>query len=140
MRGKREVFRKDANGCIVPTIHKLNQDGYLRMRDPDYMGTGRAPLIMWHKYVGLKAGREIPEGYSIHHKCHCRCCCNLEHLELVSTPEHAKHHNATRYKARKELAKAFYDAHNMTGTELAGIVNVTIPTACRWIREWKRRD
>ena len=30
MRGKPIEFKVDSNGCIVPTSHKLNKDGYFR--------------------------------------------------------------------------------------------------------------
>lgn len=43
MRGKplQLVYRED--GCIVSIPHKLNQDGYLRIRDERYEGKGRKP-------------------------------------------------------------------------------------------------
>lgn len=40
MRGKPMVLIKDQNGCIVSTSHRLNQDGYLRIRDHRYKCTG----------------------------------------------------------------------------------------------------
>lgn len=36
MRGKPMVLIKDQNGCIVSTSHRLNKDGYLRIRDHRY--------------------------------------------------------------------------------------------------------
>lgn len=33
MRGKEIIFETTESGCIVPTSHKLNQDGYFRTRD-----------------------------------------------------------------------------------------------------------
>lgn len=40
MRGKPMVLIKDQNGCIVSTSHRLNKDGYLRIRDHRYKGKG----------------------------------------------------------------------------------------------------
>lgn len=40
MRGKPMVLIKDQNGCIVSTSHRLNKDGYLRIRDHRYKCTG----------------------------------------------------------------------------------------------------
>lgn len=51
MRGKPMVLIQDQNGCIVSTSHRLNQDGYLRIRDHRYTGKGRKPLIMAHRLV-----------------------------------------------------------------------------------------
>lgn len=38
MRGKPMVLIQDQNGCIVSTSHRLNHDGYLRIRDHRYNG------------------------------------------------------------------------------------------------------
>ena len=32
MRGKPLVLKRLENGCIIPTSHKLNADGYFRYR------------------------------------------------------------------------------------------------------------
>lgn len=55
MRGKPMVLIKDQNGCIVSTSHRLNKDGYLRIRDHRYKGKGRKPLIMAHRLVWEEA-------------------------------------------------------------------------------------
>lgn len=140
MRGKQEVFVTNANGCIVPTVHKLNQDGYYRARDPRWTGKGRKPLIMYHRLVWELANGAVPEGYELHHTCHCRCCCNLDHLQLIKISEHKAEHNSTRYLGRKMQAKAYWEAHGCTGIRLGEIYGVSFSSACRWIREWKRRD
>ena len=35
MRGKPLVLKRLENGCIIPTSHKLNADGYFRYRLPN---------------------------------------------------------------------------------------------------------
>lgn len=50
MRGKPLILKKLDNGCIVPTSHKLNADGYFRYHIP-HNGKGRSPLVMYHRYV-----------------------------------------------------------------------------------------
>lgn len=55
MRGEPMVWIQDQNGCIVSTSHRLNHDGYLRIRDHRYEGTGRKPLIMAHRLVWEEA-------------------------------------------------------------------------------------
>lgn len=36
MRGKPLVLKRLENGCIIPTSHKLNADGYFRCRLPNW--------------------------------------------------------------------------------------------------------
>ena len=69
MQGKPLVLKRLENGCIIPTSHKLNADGYFRYRLPNWVGKGRAPLVMYHRYVWEKARGAIPEGYEIDHIC-----------------------------------------------------------------------
>lgn len=140
MRGKPMVLIKDQNGCIVSTSHRLNKDGYLRIRDHRYKGKGRKPLIMTHRLVWEEANGEVPEGYEIHHKCHNRACCNLSHLELVKIVDHKVGHNSTRYADRKAKAKEYWKLYKCTGTKLGEVFGVSFSSACRWIREWKCRD
>lgn len=140
MRGKPLVLVQLDNGCIVSTSHKLNQDGYLRVRDDRVTRKGRRPLIMMHRLVWERVYGAVPEGYEVHHKCHNRACCCLEHLELVKTSEHKKYHNHNRYISRKEAAKRYWLEHNCTGVELGKVYGVSDSAVCSWIREWKCRD
>lgn len=140
MRGKPLILKETKNGCIVSTSHKLNTDGYLRVRDYRYSGSGRKPLIMIHRLIWEEANGEIPEGYEIHHTCHNRACCNINHLELVNISEHRVEHNSTRYSKRKESAREYWDTNRCTGAELSRVFDVSDSAACGWIREWKCRD
>lgn len=140
MRGKPMVTITTSEGCIVSTSHKVNQDGYLRIRDDRYKGKGRKPLIMAHRLVWEKANGAIPEGYELHHKCHNRACFNLDHLELVKISEHKVEHNKSRYIERKEKAHSYWCSTKCSGTKLGELYGVSFSTACGWIREWKRRD
>ena len=136
MRGKPLVLETLPNGCIVPTSHKLNADGYFRYRRPEPC-KGRKPLVMYHRLVWEQAYGEIPEGYEIDHLCRNRACCNLAHLQMLEGHEHAIKGNRLRYKDRKEEAKKYWEHTNCTGTYLASIFHVSFSAACRWIREWK---
>ena len=140
MRGKPLVLTRTKEGCMVPTSHKLNQDGYYRTRDPRDTSDGRKRPIMMHRYVWEMAYGDIPKGKEIHHKCHNRACCNLDHLELVDIIEHKKEHNHTRYLPRKESAKEYWLANQCSGTKLAEVYGVSWSSACKWLREWKCRD
>lgn len=140
MLGENLVWMYDSNGCIVSTSHKLNKDGYLRVRDPRYTGEGRKPLIMAHRLAWENFNGEIPDGFEVHHKCHNRACCNVDHLELVKITEHKIEHNSTRYADRKNKAKEYWESTKCTGTKLGEVFGVSFSSACRWIREWKCRD
>ena len=137
MRGKPLVLKRLENGCIIPTSHKLNADGYFRYRLPNWVGKGRAPLVMYHRYVWEKARGVIPEGYEIDHICKNRACCNIEHLQMLEGSQHARKDNHLRYKKRKEKAKEYWSKTHCSGASLASLVGVSFSAACRWIREWK---
>lgn len=38
-------------------------------------------------------GKEVPQGFDVHHLCSNRSCVNPEHLVVMSASEHARHHN-----------------------------------------------
>lgn len=137
MRGKPLVLKQLDNGCIVPTSHKLNHDGYFRYRIPNPNGKGRGELIMYHRYVWEQAYGKIPDGYEIDHICKNRACCNLKHLQMLEGSEHARKDNHLRYLERKEKAKEYWMQTQCTGTHLASMFAVAVTATCRWIREWK---
>ena len=136
-------FKISDYGCIVPTSHKLNKDGYFRTRDTRIpLGTGarRRPLIMAHRLVWEMKYGTIPDGYEIDHLCHNRACCNVYHLRCIPIVEHKIHHNSTRYKRRFLDAKAYWKENKPTGVALAFLFGVTSSTANEWIREWKNEQ
>jgi len=45
-----------------------------------------------HHYLWKKAGRNIPQGYVLHHKNGDRLDNRLENFELMTKSEHSKHH------------------------------------------------
>ena len=139
MRGKPLIFKRLDTGCIIPISHRLNADGYFRCREPNYEGKGRAPLVMYHRYVWEQHHGAIPEGYEIDHMCHNRACCNIEHLQCIPGVEHTIKHNKTRYADRQEAAKGYWLSHpNITGIALGEKFGVGHSTACKWIRKWKK--
>lgn len=120
----------EQTGCITPSSHKLNQDGYFRRR----VGGSH---IMYHRHVFQEANGMIPEGFEIDHKCRNRACCNIDHLQLLSGHEHAVKTNSERYADRKEAARVYWLSTKCTGTQLGEVFDVTFSAACRWIRGWK---
>jgi len=45
-----------------------------------------------HRAAWLRAGREIPEGWHIHHHCENRLCVNVDHLEAMPARQHHQLH------------------------------------------------
>lgn len=137
MRGKKLILKQLDTGCIIPVSHKLNPDGYFRytIRNPN--GKGRGKLIMYHRYIWEQKYGKIPEGYEIDHICRNRACCNIEHLQMLEGHDHAVKGNKTRYKERKEKAKAHWLQTKCSGVVLASLFEVCPDTACSWIREWR---
>jgi len=123
------VLATTEEGCIVPTSHKLNPDGYFRKNV-------KGKLIMYHRFKWLEAGNDIPDGYEIDHLCKNRACCNVDHLQCITREQHLRETNEQRYKERKDKAMRYWEEHKPTGVELAEVFGVSFSSACRWIREW----
>src|SRR5699024_8092915 len=130
MRGKKLVLEATETGCIVPTTHKLNSDGYFRKRTTDV-------LEMYHRTVWKKHNGDIPEGFEIDHMCRNRACCNIEHLQMLEGTAHTVKTNRERYADRKETAREYWLETRCTGLALGEKFGVSFSSACRWIREWK---
>ena len=137
MRGKPIEFKVEPDGCIVPTSHKLNKDGYFRTRDYRVTKAGRKPLIMYHRLVWEEHKGEIPDGFEVDHKCRNRACCNIDHLQMLSGREHAVKTNSERYSDRKEAARVYWEINKCSGAFLAKEFGVSFSSACRWIKGWK---
>lgn len=130
MRGKKLILATTESGCIIPTSHKLNSDGYFRKKT-------NGVLEMYHRTVWKEHYGDIPEGYEVDHKCRNRACCNVEHLQLLEGSEHTVKTNRERYADRKESAKEYWLETGCTGMHLGEKFGVTFSAACKWIREWK---
>lgn len=137
MRGRPIVYQTLESGCIVPTSHKLNRDGYFRVRDYRFTGEGRKPLVMSHRLKYEEAYGTIPNGYEVDHMCRTRHCCNVEHLQLLTVVEHRVKTNTERYADRKNEAYELWSETECSGTVLAKVFGVSFSAACGWIREWK---
>lgn len=130
------VLETTASGCIVPTSHELNPDGYFRKR---VWHNGKLVLMMYHRYMWIKANGEIPEGHEVDHMCKNRACCNPEHLQLLLSSEHRTKDNTGRNGSRKQLANAVWlSDKSITGVRLSEMFGISFSAACKWIREWKQ--
>lgn len=130
MARKQLVLATTKEGCIVPTSHKLNQDGYFRK-------TIDGRQIMYHRYVWIQSKGDIPEGYEIDHMCRNRACCNIEHLQCLEGTEHTIKTNIER-SSRVPMMKAYWLETNCTGTFLGEKFGINFGTACKHIRKWKK--
>ena len=134
---KELVLEELPSGCIVPVSHKLNKDGYFRKQ---VWLNGELRPMMYHRYVWTIENGEIPQGYEVDHKCKNRACCNVEHLQLLTSSEHRSKDNKGRYSKQKEHALRLWKANpERTGTSISEEVGVTFSSVCRWIREWKHQ-
>lgn len=129
---KKLVLERTEGGCLVPTSHKLNQDGYFRKY---IVGHG---YTMYHRYVWQRDNGPIPEGYEVDHMCHNRACCEPSHLRLLDGQVHAVVSNQDRYADRLAQAKQFIrDNPKVTGDAVGKMFGVSFSTGCRWKREVK---
>lgn len=127
---KALVFETTESGCIVPVSHKLNTDGYFRKRV--WVG-GKLVLQMYHRYVWFMANGEIPEGYEVDHKCKTRACCNLDHLQLLTSTDHRTKDNTGRHSDCKQAAFAeFKKDPTRTSTAIAEQLGASVSAVCKW--------
>lgn len=129
MAKKKLVLKQLDSGCIVPTSHKLNHDGYFRKRS-------EGKLALYHRLVWQWVHGPIPEGHEIDHKCKNRGCCNLSHLQLLDTKAHRAKDNAGRYEHKREEARGlvarFPDKPMMW---IADRIGMSFSSVCEWRRE-----
>ncbi len=123
------VLKTTEEGCIIPTSHKLNTDGYFRVRRD-------GKLIMYHRYTWYAAGNIIPEGHEIDHKCKNRACCNVEHLQCIPREQHLRETNEQRWAPRQQKAKEYWVEHQCSATDLAYVFKVSESATAKWIRNW----
>lgn len=125
------VLKTMETGCIIPTSHKLNKDGYFRK-------VINGKWIMYHRYVWIEENGEIPKGYEVDHKCKNRACCNVEHLQTLTSSEHRTKDNTGRNGSRKAKAKEYLKEHpKTTVSTMAGLFNVSFGTIYDWKKQWK---
>lgn len=130
MRGKELILETTDSGCIVPTSHRLNSDGYFRKKT-------NGVLEMYHRTIWKLHNGSIPNGFEIDHKCRNRACCNIEHLQILDWLSHTIKTNKERYADRKLEAYNHWAATQCIGTELAKLFKVSFSSGCKWIRDWK---
>lgn len=124
------VTATNEQGCHLVISHKLNQDGYFRKM------TKEGKAIMWHRKVYEDNHGPIPDGYEVDHKCRNRACINPDHLQLLKVSDHKAKTNRERSDDKRVPARTYWESTGCTGTALAAKFDVSISTACKWIRSW----
>ena len=121
-------------GCVTPTSHKLNQDGYFRKQ---VWVDGTLKPMMYHRHIWMQQRGDIPEGYEVDHICRNRACCNIDHLQLLTVSDHKVKTNKERSKDRIDQAYQTWIDEGLSGSELGRKYNTTESTGCRWVRKFK---
>lgn len=127
---KTMTFIELDTGCYVCTSHKAQWKGYFRFQT-------RNEVKFFHRAIYEEMVGPIPEGHDVHHKCHVRLCCNIEHLEVLDKRAHCALTSHERYKPRKDVARAYWLEAKCTASILSRKFGVSIVSGSRWIREWK---
>lgn len=81
--------------CIVAEGGYPTKDGYIRVLPKPRKEGGK--LKMLHRLEWEKVHGEIPEGYTIDHKCKNRKCQNVNHLQVLPHSTHISKDNGQRY-------------------------------------------
>lgn len=133
-----------ATGCWNVTSHALDKKGY-----PVITIKRRTTLL--HRYTYEQTHGPIPDGLCVCHSCDNRRCVNPAHLWLGtqkanihdmmdkgrrSNPQGASHYRA---KLTEENVRYIREHTEMTGRELARMLNVSDATICniRHGRKWQ---
>lgn len=104
--------------CWVPSGGYPTKDGYLRVLTQVRRLGGK--LKMWHRLVWEAVYGDIPKGYEVNHLCKNRKCCNLTHLEILTSSEHRSKDNTGRYQDRRVKVFAMHKAYpHLTQREIA---------------------
>ncbi len=85
-RFQKKVRLDAGTGCHIWTGCLAGPGGYGRSYD------GEKNSVYAHRFAYELSNGPVPEGMSVHHKCHNKQCVNPAHLEAVSKKEHASRH------------------------------------------------
>lgn len=125
----RLEFSIDSNGCKTPKKYRLNKDGYFRKRI-------NGNLVMYHRHCYELENGEIPKGMEVDHLCKNRACCNVEHLQLVTSSEHRVKDNTGRHEDKRKVARTVVKQNpEKSMSWVARQVGVSFSATCKWRRE-----
>lgn len=88
-------------GCVL-WLGALDQKGYGNFRCNLLPGG----TMKAHRFAWLLAGKKLPAGRHLDHKCRQRNCVNPRHLRLVSASKHGTESNGRHPRHRRNLPQA----------------------------------
>jgi len=113
--------------CIVPDTGHRNSDGYVRVWDKPQTQGGR--LTMLHRLEYEKVFGKIPKGYEIDHRCKNRECCNVNHLEMLTSSVHRAKDSGLRHLERTvKILKFCKENPNLSQKKVADLFGVSQAT------------
>ena len=116
------------SGCLL-WLGALDKDGYGKFKLPA-VGDGKRRHVRPHRWLYEQIKGPIPEGYEPDHKCKVRCCCNWDHLEIVTQQENCRRAGILGGGGRYQRAKTHCpDGHEYAGHNL--IIFKSGSRACR---------
>lgn len=84
-------------GTLIEQEYAHGQDCIFWERGRCTTGYGatwyRGTSMHAHRRAWLEAGREIPDGFLVHHICKNKLCVNVEHLRLMAWGDHSRLHH-----------------------------------------------
>lgn len=110
LRGRLQAhIQIEESGCHVWT-GTIVHNGYGRM----YLGwvKGKVVMIRVHRLTWMLENGAIPHGFVTDHLCRNRRCCNVQHMELVTTGENNRRASRVRTLSTHCRAGHLYDADN----------------------------
>lgn len=127
-------MRKFTDACLDPGFGYENKDGYVRICNVPRPAGGK--LVMRHRWFWELINGPIPDGFEVNHLCKNRRCCNVNHLELLSTVEHRKKDNGERYAHIIELG-VFMLSEGASKEQVMEVTGRCRASINNWIREGK---
>ena len=123
--------------CVVPTSHKTDSNGYVRVTKRGAKNDRARPL---HRtvYEARHGPGSIPEGWEVDHICGNRACCNPSHLRVLSRSEHKRVTSALRYADDQEAVWAHWVYYRSSAKELAEVYGFKAGTITGWIKRWEK--
>jgi len=141
LRNRKIEYTINEKGCHICTSHKVNKDGYSRMKLK-----GKSVLI--HRYIYKQNYGEIPDGMVVRHKCDVRNCITPLHLEIgthqdnmndmVNRGRAASHKGESNPRAKlKESDVIDIRSSKVSSYKICKQYGVS-PSTIRMIREYRR--
>jgi hypothetical protein len=119
--GKRKGY--DEQDCGYETLcHSWR--GQASQRYPSIKVQGKPVKV--HQWAWEQACGPVPDGMVVHHRCENTRCCNVEHLEVVTTAQNSHFGSSAKLSTDKaEQIRRFYGSGGYTLRKLAEMYGVS---------------